>query len=187
MDDGALLKAVGEGDPAALRELFERHAAWVAVRLRRGMPDHAVEDVVQETFIAVWRGAKTYGGEGAVGGWIWGIARRKAAMWARSNGRPQFSLDEVMVDSAAPDDVEAVAVRGADLATAMAALGPAGGEGQELVRLVYVEDRPLNEVAETLGIPTGTVKSRLFRARQVLRSALRGETRDDVSPDVPRG
>src|SRR5262245_37534609 len=103
MDDGALLKAVSEGDPAALRELFERHAAWVAVRLRRGMPDHAVEDVVQETFIAVWRGAKTYGGEGAVGGWIWGIARRKAAMWARRNGRPQFSLDEVTVDSAAPD------------------------------------------------------------------------------------
>jgi RNA polymerase sigma-70 factor, ECF subfamily len=181
MDDGALLKAVGEGDPGALRELFERHAAWVAVRLRRAIPDHEVEDVLQETFIAVWRSARTYGGEGAVGGWIWGIARRKAAMWARSNGRPHFPLDDMMTDSVAHDDVEAVAVRGADLATAMAALGPAGGGGQELVRLVYVEDRPLSEVADVLGIPTGTVKSRLFRARRILRSALRGETPEDVA------
>lgn len=176
MDDGALLKAVGEGDSAALRELFERHAPWVAVRLRRFMPDHAVEDVMQETFIAVWRGARTYGGEGAVGGWIWGIARRKAAMWARSNGRPTLALDEVTTDSVAPDDVETVAVHSVDLAVAMAALGPSGGEGQELVRLAYVEDRPLSEVAEVLGVPTGTVKSRLFRARQILRGALRGES-----------
>ncbi len=181
MDDGALLNAVGEGDPAALRELFELHATWLAVRLRRAIPDHAVEDVMQETFIAVWRGAKDVRRRGGGRRLDLGIARRKAAMWARSNGRPHFSLDDVTVDPMAPDDVEAVAVRGADLATAMTALGPAGSEGQELVRLVYVEDRPLNEVAEVLGIPTGTVKSRLFRARQVLRSALRGETRGDVS------
>jgi RNA polymerase sigma-70 factor (ECF subfamily) len=175
MDDTALLTAIADGDSAALRELFEQHAPWVAARLRRTLPAHAVEDVVQETFIAVWRGARKYGGEGVVGAWIWGIARRQAAMWARSNGRPQAALDEVALDTHAHHDVEAVAVRGVDLAAAMAALGPEGGENRELVRLVYVEDRPLNEVAGILGVPTGTVKSRLFRARQVLRAALRGD------------
>jgi RNA polymerase sigma-70 factor (ECF subfamily) len=175
MDDGALLIAIGEGDPTALRELFERHAPWVAARLRRTLPDHAVEDVVQETFIAVWRGARTYGGDGAVGAWIWGIARRRAAIWARGNGRPHVALDDLAPATVSGDDVESIAVRRVDLATAMAALGPDGGESRELVRLVYAEDRPLTEVAGLLGIPTGTVKSRLFRARQILRGALKGE------------
>jgi RNA polymerase sigma-70 factor (ECF subfamily) len=175
MDDTALLTAIADGDSAALRELFERHAPWVAARLRRTLPAHAVEDVVQETFIAVWRGARKYGGEGVVGAWIWGIARRQAALWARSNGRRVSAIDDVASDTAAGHDVEATAVRGVDLAAAMASLGPEGGESRELVRLVYVEDRPLDEVGNLLGIPTGTVKSRLFRARQVLRAALKGD------------
>jgi hypothetical protein len=60
--DGELIAAVAAGDDAALRELFERHAPWLAARLRRALPAAAVEDVVQETFIAAWRGAKGYAG-----------------------------------------------------------------------------------------------------------------------------
>lgn len=90
MGDERLVEAVAAGDGRALRELFDRHAPWLAARLRRTMPAHAVEDVLQETFIAVWRGAKGYKGEGAAGAWIWGIARRQAALWARKNGRPEI-------------------------------------------------------------------------------------------------
>lgn len=57
MDDETLIAAVAVGDSAALRELFDRHAPWVAARLRRALPVDAVEDVLQETFIAAWRGA----------------------------------------------------------------------------------------------------------------------------------
>jgi RNA polymerase sigma-70 factor (ECF subfamily) len=48
--------------------------------LRRALPVDAVEDVLQETYIAVWKGAARHNGEGAVGAWIWGIARRQAAL-----------------------------------------------------------------------------------------------------------
>lgn len=169
-DDNLLLAAVAAGDHTALRALFERHAPWLAVRLRRLLPPHAVEDVLQETFIAVWRGAGRYGGEGAVGAWIWGIARRQAALWARTNNRPL-----PMLETASGPDPEAEAVTAVDLAAALAALGPAGGEQRALVRMVYLEDRSLEDAAHRLGIPAGTAKSRLFRARAVMKRALIGE------------
>jgi RNA polymerase sigma-70 factor (ECF subfamily) len=169
LNDERLIAEVANGDHTALRELFERHAPWLGVRLRRTLPPYAVEDVVQETYIAVWRSASRYSGEGAVGAWIWGIARRQAAMWARANNRPL-----PMLETPATADPESEAVRAVDLAAAMAALGPGGDEQRELVRMVYLEDRSLNEVAEHLGIPQGTVKSRLFKARRLLRTALSG-------------
>jgi RNA polymerase sigma-70 factor (ECF subfamily) len=57
---------------------------------------------------------------------------------------------------------------------AVAALGPEGSADRELWRLMYVEDRPVAEVAELMGVPEGTVKSRAHRARRRLRAALRG-------------
>ena len=57
MDDDALIAAVAGGDDVALRELFRRHAPWLAGRLRGVLPAAEVEDVLQETFLAVWRGA----------------------------------------------------------------------------------------------------------------------------------
>jgi RNA polymerase sigma-70 factor (ECF subfamily) len=62
----------------------------------------------------------------------------------------------------------------ADLAAAVAALGPPGGPEREVWRLLYLEDRPVAEVAALLGVPPGTVKSRAHRARRRLRAALRG-------------
>jgi RNA polymerase sigma-70 factor (ECF subfamily) len=60
MGDEHLIRAVAAGNHRALRELFDRHAPWVASRLRRSMPAYAVEDTLQETFIAVWKGARVY-------------------------------------------------------------------------------------------------------------------------------
>lgn len=81
---------------------------------------------------------------------------------------------EAATATASAADPEAQAIRAVDLAAALAALGPDGAEQRELVRMAYVEDRPLAEVAERLGVPQGTVKSRLFKARQRLRAALQG-------------
>ena len=79
MHDDQLLKAVASGDHGALRGLFDRHSPWLASRFGRSLPARAVEDVLQETFIAIWRGAGRYQGQGEVGAWMWGIARRQAA------------------------------------------------------------------------------------------------------------
>ena len=96
MDDDALIAAVAGGDDTALRELFTRHAPWLAARLRTVLPAAEVEDVLQETFLAVWRGAARYRPDlGSVGGWTWGIARRQAALWLRRRGPAELLLPAV--------------------------------------------------------------------------------------------
>jgi len=91
MDDETLLAAVAVGDDRALRALFERHAPWVAGRLRRVLAASAVEDVVQETFIAVWRGAGGYHGGGAVDAWIWASPGGRRRSGHASTGGPTWS------------------------------------------------------------------------------------------------
>ena len=168
MGDEHLIEAVAAGDGRALKELFRRHAPWVAARLRRTMPAHGVEDALQETFIAVWRGAKGYRADSVPGAWIWGIARRQAALWARKNGRPEPVLEW-------DREVEDPAVRAAgsvDIDRALQGLGPEGTEQRELARLIFVEDRSVADVAATLGIPSGTVKSRVYKLRKLLQASL---------------
>jgi RNA polymerase sigma-70 factor, ECF subfamily len=171
MDDDGLLGGVARGDDAALRELYARHARWLAVRLRRALPVDAVEDVLQETFVAVWRGARRYRPDGRAEAWLWGIARRQAALWVRRHGYPQpSSAPPVDADEAEADEAEAAATR-LDLAAALAALRP---DDRDLVRLLYVEDRSVAEVADRLRLAEGTVKSRAYRVRRLLRAALGG-------------
>ena len=175
MDDDSLLRAVASGDEFALQTLFERHAPWLAARLRRVMPADAVEDVLQESFLAVWRSAASYAGRGEVGAWVWGIARRQAALRQRRQGLSDQTqrLDELL-ERPDEDDPAAVAAGRADLERAIATLGPADGPARELVRLFFIEERPLAEVAEALNIPVGTAKSRIFAVRHQLRLVLEG-------------
>jgi RNA polymerase sigma-70 factor, ECF subfamily len=174
MDDDELIAAVAGGDDTALRELFTRHAPWLAARLRSVLPAAEVEDVLQETFLAVWRGAAGYRPQGLAGGWMWGIARRQASLWLRRRG-PAAQLLPLFAAGDAPlagDPAEAGVAR-AELADAVGALGPAGSPAREAWRLMYEEDRPVAEVAVLMGVPEGTVKSRAHRARQLMRAALR--------------
>jgi RNA polymerase sigma-70 factor (ECF subfamily) len=173
MDDDELIAAVAGGDDTALRELFARHAPWLAARLRGVLPAAEVEDVLQETFLALWRGARGYQPAGAAGGWIWGIARRQAALWLRRRGPAPLPLPALAAaDARPPGDPAAAALSRAELAAAVEALGPAGGTARETWRLMYVEDRPVAEVADLMGVPEGTVKSRAHRARRLMRAAL---------------
>src|SRR6476661_8185914 len=163
MDDDDLVAQVAAGDDTALRELFGRHASWLAIRLRAVLPAADVEDVLQETFLAAWRGAGGYRPQAACGGWLWGIARRQAALLLRRRR---------LAEPAGHDPAE-IALARADLEVAVAALGPDGSPEREVWRLMYEQDRPVAEVAELLGVPPGTVKSRAHRARRLLRAALR--------------
>jgi len=175
MDDDGLIAAVAAGDDRALRELLSRHGPWLAARLRRVLPAAEVEDVLQETFLAVWRGAAGYRPAGSAGGWLWGIARRQAALWLRRRGPAELALPAVPADGRALADPAEAALQHAELADAVNALGPAGGAQREVWQLMYVEDRPVAEVAELMGVPEGTVKSRAYRARRLMRAALRRE------------
>jgi|SRR5215831_12630479 len=79
MDDDELIAALATGDDTALRELFTRHAPWLAARLRAALPPPDVEDVLQETFLAVWKSAAAYRPRGTPRAWMWVIARNQAA------------------------------------------------------------------------------------------------------------
>ena len=175
MDDDDLVARIAGGDDTALRELFGRHAPWLAARLRAVLPAADVEDVLQETFLAAWRGARRYRPQGACGGWLWGIARRQAALLLRRRGSADVAWTVLPADLAAgpdtPDPAETALAR-ASLEEAVGALGPAGSPEREVWRLMYEQDRPTAEVAELLGVPLGTVKSRAHRARRLLRAAL---------------
>jgi len=176
MDDDDLVARIAAGDDTALRELFGRHASWLAVRLRSMLPAADVEDVLQETFLAAWRGAGGYRPQGACGGWLWGIARRQAALLIRRRGPAGRAGTELPAEVAArrPEDSDPaeIALARSQLAAAVAALGPDQSPEREVWRLMYEQDRPVSEVAELLGVPPGTVKSRAHRARRLLRAAL---------------
>jgi RNA polymerase sigma-70 factor (ECF subfamily) len=179
MDDDELIAAMAGGDDTALRELFARHAPWLAARLRAMLPPAEVEDVLQESFLAVWRGAGGYRPQGSPGGWLWGVTRRQAALWLRRRGPaglPLIALAGCGGEQAG--DPAETALSRAELAEAVRALGPAGGPAQEVWRLLYLEDRPVTEVAELLGVPEGTVKSRAHRVRRLMRAVLAQPARD---------
>ena len=165
MDDDELIAALAAGDETALRELFVRHAPWLAGRLRAALPPPDVEDVLQETFLAVWKGASGYRPRGTPQAWMWVIARNQAALLLRRRGPVTAPLEET--PHAGLDPAEAAIVR-ADITAALNS-----PEGQVL-RLMYVEDRPVAEIAALLGVPAGTVKSRAHRARRMLRAVLGG-------------
>jgi RNA polymerase sigma-70 factor, ECF subfamily len=173
MEDDELINRLSGGDDVALRELFSRHAPMLAARLRAVLPAADVEDVLQETFIAAWHGAHRYEPRGVAGGWLWGIARRQAALMLRRRGpvgNPLSDGDAVDWESAA-DPANTAALR-ADIDAAIAELGPPGSREREVWRLMYVEQKTVEEIAGLTGVPEGTVKSRAHRARRLLRAVL---------------
>ncbi len=129
----------------------------------------AAEDAAQETFVRVWKALPGFDGRAALGTWIYAITRNTCLMELRRR-KPTVSFDD-------PDSDEAHHV------AAVSAVGPAADpesdnllrlldtlprNQQEAVRLFYLEDRSYDAVAESLGMPLGTVKNLLHRARKKL-------------------
>ena len=126
--DAELLHAVADGDRLALRELYDRHAPGCIARLRRRCADPTiVHDTVQDTFMAVWKGASGYDGRGEVAAWIWGIGVRRLIGQFRKAPRPTIALaendqDEALLVSA--EEQVLGAVEHGDLADALNDLSP---------------------------------------------------------------
>jgi len=167
--DDALVAAVATGDREALAELYRRHAPWLMLRLSRRCADPgAVEEVVQDTFVAVWKGAGRFRADGEVPAWIWGIGVRR--LISRLRQRPMALTDrraeEVVVSA---EDEVLVGVEHGDLGAALGRLSP---ELRAVVQATVLDGLTTKEAATLLGIPQGTVKTRAARARRELREAL---------------
>lgn len=170
VQDGTLLEGVASSDRAALRTLYERHAPWLVVRLSRRCSDHGVvEEVVQDTFLAVWKGARRFRGEGDVAAWIWGIAIRRLIDRLRGHPLPVAAVrpDARLVVSA--EEEVLLGVEHGHLAPALNSLSP---ELRAVMQATVLDGLTTREAARLLGIPQGTVKTRMMRARQELREAL---------------
>lgn len=167
MTDAELLAAISEGRIDSLRILYERHAPWLAARLsqRSGDPS-VVEEAIQGTFVAVWRKAGDYRGEGEVGAWIWGIAIRKLIDRLRRSRLPHLERPS-FVESA--EEAVLAGIGFGELDQAMERLSP---ELMAVVQARILDGLSTREAARLLGIPTGTVKTRLMRAKQILREQL---------------
>jgi RNA polymerase sigma-70 factor (ECF subfamily) len=168
--DEALLAAVAAGDRRALRELYERHAPWLTLRLARRCADaDAVDDAVQDTFVAVWRTAARYEGGGAVGAWIWGIGIRRLIDALRRRPQREFrSAERPEVEVSAEEQV-LLGVEHGDLAGALDRLSP---ELRAVVQATILDGLTTREASRLLGIPQGTVKTRAMRARIQLRKEI---------------
>lgn len=180
VDDAVLLVRVADRDLEALRILHERHAPWLIARLRRRCADDdVVAEVVQDTFHAVWRGAHRYEGRGDVAAWIWGIGVRQLIARFRRRAAPVPFTDEALASlawSAGSADLlvsaEDAALRGVEHGDLQGALTGLSPELRAVVQATVLDGLTTREAARLLRIPTGTVKTRMRRARLELRGAL---------------
>ncbi len=170
--DAELVLAVADGDRAALRVLYLRHQPWLTARLRHRCADgDVVAEAVQDTFVAVWNSAVRWNGSGDPAAWIWGIAirrligvLRRRSRWSPVSGRV---ADEHTLTTA--EDLVLFGVAHGDLAGPIDALSV---ELRAVVQATVLDGLSTREAARLLGIPAGTVKTRMMRARIQLRGAL---------------
>ncbi|MGN6303020.1 MAG: RNA polymerase sigma factor [Angustibacter sp.] len=169
--DAQLLADVRDGDRGALHTLFLRHEAWVGARVRRRCADpDVVEEVVQDTFLAVWRSADRYGGSGDVAAWIWGIAIRTLLHRVRPRKSVLHRLTHLRTEhDTSAEEAVLERLEHSDAGLALARLSP---ELRAVVQATVLDGLTTREAATLLGIPTGTVKSRMSRARTELKEAL---------------
>ena len=171
--DDALVARIASGDRAALEALYRLHAPWITARLaHRCHDDDLVDIAVQDTFLAAWHGARRYERRGQVGAWLWGIAIRKLIDQLRKRRPVPLAPEtaEQAVQSAVGFEEELLG-SGAygSVAPALARLDP---DLQAVILATAIDGLTTKEAARLLGVPQGTVKTRLMRARAQLREAI---------------
>lgn len=172
-DEEALVRLVAKGDRAAFEQLYRRTSPWLAVRLRRRCSDdQIVAEVLQETYLAVWRAAGSFAGSavnGSAVGWLWTIAARRLVDAFRRRARNDaVPLAAEPVAPAAEDEALSDVV-GDRVGDALDRLAP---ELRQVLQAMVVDGLTVRETAALLGLPEGTVKTRARRARLAMREAL---------------
>jgi RNA polymerase sigma-70 factor, ECF subfamily len=174
--DRLLVSLVADGNREALAKLYVRHGRVLLAQIRLLLADRGMsEEVLQDTILAVWNGAREFRGDSRVLSWMISIARRRTRDRLRRR-RVVHLNDDILVEQPdrgfGPESLALARVEVSAVASALKALRPAH---REVLGLVLGANLPLEDVARVLEIPTGTVKSRLSAARAALSSQLRKE------------
>ncbi len=179
-DDAVILRRTAAGDHGAFEVLVERHEAAV-LRFIQGISRDPgrVEDALQESFLAAWRGAGNFRGGESARGWLLGIARNVVSrQYRRRAGEPSehLSLSDLGVEAgwgAEPPDLVAKRLEDRDLVEqGLRGLSP---EDQEILILRDLEGFTVDQVAQMLSLSLAATKSRLHRARLRFMANVRGE------------
>lgn len=176
LSDHELLVAISTRDQRAMEELFDRYESQVYRFALRTFKDQGLaEDVTAETFCEVWRAAAaTFKGQARVSTWLLAIARNLGISTLRR--RSEQALDETQalsIEDAAdnPEVAAAKKQRDAIIAHCLNSLSPTH---RELIDFFYFQDMSIAEVAKLTGVPMNTVKTRMFRARNLMGELLKG-------------
>jgi len=174
--DEILIGRIANGDRLAMQVLFARHHVRVFRFVLRLVRDEATaEDLISEVFLDVWRQAGKFEGRAAVSTWLLAIARFKALSSLRR--KPEEELDEetagAIEDTSDTPDVTLEKKEKSEVIREC--LKGLSAEHREIIDLVYYHEKSVEEVAEIVGIPEATVKTRMFYARKKLAELLKAQ------------
>lgn len=168
-----IVHRIANGDESALIELYRAHESRVyAYALKKVNDPHAAADILNEVMIAIWKGADRFKGQAKVSTWLLGITHNKAVDHLRKRIRTEAEEldadieDEDVVTSV---DIIASAENKEGVETCMKKLS---SEHREVVHLSFFEDLSYGEIAHIVDRPEGTVKTRMFHAKQALKKCL---------------
>ena len=174
VSDEALIGRIASGDRDAMRALYLKHHVRVYRFVMRLVRNQTVaEDVISDVFLDVWRQAGSFEGRSAVSTWLLAIARFKALSVLRR--KPDEELNDTGA-AAVPDptDDPEVAVQKKNTGEILReCLNTLSREHREVIDLVYYHEKTVDEVAQIVGIPEATVKTRMFYARKKLSGLLK--------------
>ncbi len=168
-----LLAAIAHGDERAFAELYQRYGPFLFNYLLRLIHDqNLAEDLLQDTFVAAWRGASAFRRQSLVKTWLLSIAHNKAVSWLRGHRTQSLQEDPVLVDdSPGPESLSVINWRNEKLLWALDELSP---NHRAVVELAFVHELPYSEIAAIMECPVGTVKSRMSYALRRLQHLLTG-------------
>ena len=169
-NDDLLGQRLADGEESALEECYARYGPTVLAYARRHVGPDDAEDVLQRTFLDVWRHSERYDPRQSLGGWVFTIARRRAIDALRQR-RPAVVQVDTLRDLVG-DDGREVAERFAWAADVRAAMSRLPEAQRETLELAYFSDRTQSEIARQLQVPLGTVKARMARGTRALGELL---------------
>jgi RNA polymerase sigma-70 factor (ECF subfamily) len=165
--DEALVGSIAHGDRQAMRLLFARHNVRVFRFLVRIVGNEATaEDLVNEVFLEIWRSADRFEGRSQVTTWLLGIARFKALSDLRRRS-PDALDDETAEQIEDPADSPETAMQDRNRSAILqACISQLSEAHRQVIDLVYYHEQSIEEVAQIIGVPANTVKTRVFHARK---------------------
>lgn len=171
--DQQLVTDLSAGDDEAMALLYSRFSKGVYNYALRLVRDHeAAEDILQEVFVAVWKGAEGFRQHSTVKTWIFRIAHNKAVSWLRRENRFDPAVDASPEVDDGPEDSFEAQWRAGEVQTALDLLSP---NHRATIELAFVHELSYAEIGEVLDCPVGTVKSRMSHAIRQLSRILKNQ------------